>query len=146
MKTCLISRGAAKEWHLFEDSCLASQCALLPHDYAQASLHTRAREFGLSSVEAQNMSAPIGSMVATVPEVLTDISDGIEEKVPKGFPESDPVHRFWRGVRDLRDVHVVSEEAIGNIVPENWPDEAFPAGCARRLMAFGRGIAASTRA
>ena len=31
-------------------------------------------------------------------------------------------------VRDFRDVHGVSEEAIANIVPESWRDRAFRAG------------------
>ena len=40
----------------------------------------------------------------------------------------DLVRRFWRSVRDLRDVHGVSEEAIANIVPESWRDRAFRPG------------------
>ncbi|CAN0328772.1 unnamed protein product, partial [Scytosiphon promiscuus] len=41
---------------------------------AQASLSTGAGGFGLSSAESRRMSASIGSLVATVPEVLADLS------------------------------------------------------------------------
>ena len=43
---------------------------LLPHQRAQMSLFTGAGDFGLSSVEARRISASVGSMVATVPEVF----------------------------------------------------------------------------
>ena len=65
------------------------------------------------------MSASIGSMVATVPEVLADLSGAIGEKVRRGLLDSDLVRRMWKSVRDFRDVHGVSEEAMANIVPES---------------------------
>ena len=46
---------------------------LQPHQ-AQASLSTERGGLGLTSAEARRMSAPIGSLVATVPEVLADLS------------------------------------------------------------------------
>ena len=67
-------------------------------------------------------------MVATVPEVLADIWGSIGEKVRRGHPDSDLVRRVWRSVRDLRDVHGVSEEAMANIVPESWRYRAFRPG------------------
>ena len=67
-------------------------------------------------------------MVATVPEVLADIWGSIGEKVRRGLPDSDLVRRVWRSVRDLRDVHGVSEDGIANIVPKKWRDRAFQPG------------------
>ena len=84
--------------------------------------------FGLSSAEARRMSAPVGSLVATVPEVLADLSGAIGNKVRREPPDSDLVRRIWNSVRDLRDVHGVSEEAMANIMPESWRDRAFKAG------------------
>ena len=66
--------------------------------------------------------------MATVPEVLADLSGAIREKVRRELPDSDLVRRIWKSVRDLRDVHGVSEKAMANIVPESWWDRAFRAG------------------
>ena len=92
---------------------------LLPHKRVQASLSTGAGEFGLSSAEARRLSASVGSMVATVTEVLAKLSGIMGKKVRRGFPDSDLVRRIWSSVRDLRDVHGISEEAMENIVPES---------------------------
>ena len=78
-----------------------------------------ARGFGLSSAEARRISAFIGSIVATVLEVLADLSGITGEKVQRGLPDSDLVHRSWGKV---------SEEAMTNIVPESWRDRAFRPG------------------
>ena len=101
---------------------------LQPHQQAQASLSTGAGGFGLSSAEARRMSASVGSLVATVPEVLADLSGVIGNKVRRELPDSDLVRRIWNSIRDLRDVHGVSEEAMANIVPESWRDRAFREG------------------
>ena len=69
-----------------------------------------------------------GSMVATVPEALAVLSGTIGENVRRGLPDSDLVRRIWKSIRDLRDVHGVSEEAMETIVPESWRDKAFRAG------------------
>ena len=74
------------------------------------------------------MSAPVGSLVATVSEALDDLSGSIGNKVRRALPGSDLVRRIWKSVRDLRDVHGVSEEAMANIVPESWREKAFRAG------------------
>ena len=100
----------------------------LPHQSTHARLSTGAKGFGLSSAEAQRMPATVGSMVATAPEDLTDILGIIGEKVRRGLPDSDLVRRIWSSVRDLRDVHGVSEEAMSNIVKERWRDRAFRRG------------------
>ena len=63
-----------------------------------------------------------------VPEVLADLSGAIGEKVRREPSDSYLVRRIWESVRDLRDVHGVSEEAMANIVPESWRDRAFRAG------------------
>ena len=65
------------------------------------------------------MSASVGSIVATVPEGLADLTGILGEKVRRGFPDSDLVHRIWRSVRDLRDVQGVSEEAMANVLTES---------------------------
>ena len=67
-------------------------------------------------------------MVATVPEVLADLSGATGEKVRMGLPDSDLVRRTWNSVRDLRDVHGASEEAMADIAPESWRDKVFRAG------------------
>ena len=82
----------------------------------------------MSSAEARKMSASVGGMVATVPEVLADLSGIIQEEVRRGLPDSDLARRMWRSVRDLRDMPGVSEEATANIVPESWRDRAFRPG------------------
>ena len=120
--------GTAEESPFFEDGCPTSQLMFLPHQRAQVTLSTGAGGFGLSSAEARRMLAPIGSMVATVPEVLADLSGIIGEKVRRGLADSDLVRRIWRSVRDLRDVHRGSEEAMANIVPESWCGRAFRPG------------------
>ena len=38
------------------------------------------------------------------------------------------VRRIWNSVRDQRNGHGGSEEAMANIVPESWRDRAFRAG------------------
>ena len=111
--------GAAEESLFFADGCPTNMLTLQPHQQAQASLSTGAGGFRLSSAEARRMSAPVGSLVATLPEVLADLSGAIGNKVRRELPDSDLVWRIWNSVRDLRDVHGVSEEAISNIVPES---------------------------
>ena len=86
--------GTAEESSFFEGGCPTSQLTLLPHQQAQSSLSTGAGGFGLSSAEARRMSASVGSMVATVPEVLADLSGTIGEKVRRGLPDSDLVRLF----------------------------------------------------
>ena len=120
--------GAAEELSFFADECPTNMLTLQPHQQAQASLSTGAGGFGLASIEARRMSASVGSFVATVPEVLADLSGAIGNKVRRELPDSDLVRRIWNSVRDLRDVHGVSEEVMANIVPESWRDRAFRAG------------------
>ena len=74
------------------------------------------------------MSASVGSLVATVPEVLAELSGAIGNKVRRELPDSDLVRRIWNSVRDLRDVHGVLEEAMANMVPKSWRGRAFRAG------------------
>ena len=69
------------------------------------------------------MSASVGRVVATVPEVLGDLSGAIGYTVRKELPYSDLVRRIWHSLRDLRDVHGVSEET-------STPGQARP----RRLI------------
>ena len=59
---------------------------------------------------------------------IRDSSGAIGEKVRREPSDSYLVRRIWESVRDLRDVHGVSEEAMANIVPESWRDRAFRAG------------------
>ena len=74
------------------------------------------------------MSASVGSVVATVPGILADLLGIKGEKARRGLPYSDLVRNIWRSVGDLRDVYVVSEKAMVNIVPESWRDRAFRPG------------------
>ena len=120
--------GAAEESSFFADGCPTNMPTLQPHQQAQASLSTGAGGFGLSSAEARRMSASVGSLVATIPEVLADLSGAIRDNVRRALPASDVVRRIWNSIRDLRDVHGVSEEAMANVVPESWRDRAFRAG------------------
>ena len=120
--------GAAEESSFFADGCPTNMLTLQPYQLAQASLSTGAGGFGLSSAEAQRMSVSVGSLVATVPEVLADLSSHTGDKVRRELPDSGLVRRIWNSVRDLRDVHGVSEEARANIVPESWRDRAFRSG------------------
>ena len=39
-----------------------------------------------------------------------------------GLSDSDLVRSIWRSVRDLHDVHGVSEDVMANIVPKSWRD------------------------
>ena len=129
--------GAAGESSFFADGCPTNMLTLQPYQQAQASLSTGAGEFGLSSAEARRTSASVGSVVATVPEALVDLSGTIGDKVRRELPDSDLVRRIWNSVRDLRDVHGVSEEAMANVVPESWRDRAFRAG----QVASGQSVA-----
>ena len=86
--------GKAEESLFFEDGCPTSQLMLLPHQRAQASLSTRAGGFGLSSAEERRMSGSVGSIVATVPKVLADLSGIVGEKIRRGLPNSYLVRRI----------------------------------------------------
>ena len=83
---------------------------------------TGAGGFGLASAEARRMSASVGVMVATVPQ---DLADRSRRESPEGLPDSDVVRGISKSVRDLRDVHGVSEEAMAYIVPGGWRDKPF---------------------
>ena len=96
--------GTAEESSFFEDGCPTGLLTLRPHQHAIASLPSGARRTGLPSAEARRTSASVGNMV-TVPEVLADLSGVIGQKVRRGVHYSDLVHRIWRSVRDLRDMH-----------------------------------------
>ena len=114
--------GTAKESPFFEDERPTSELMLLPHQRAKGSLSPGAGGFGLSSAERRRMSASVGSMVAAVPEVLADLSGILGENVRMGLSDSDLVRSIWRSVRDLHDVHGVSEDVMANIVPKSWRD------------------------
>ena len=60
-----------------------------------------------------------------MPEVLADLSGPLGEKVRRELPNSDLVRRIWNSVRDLRDIHGVSEEAMANVVPESCRNRAL---------------------
>ena len=64
----------------------------------------------------------------TEPDVLADMSGAIRNKVRRELPDSVLVRRIWSNVRDLRDVHGFSEEAMANVMRESWRDRAFRAG------------------
>ena len=117
--------GTADESSFFEDRCPAKRLTVQLHQKPQASLSTGAGGVGLSSAESRRMSAPIGNLVATVLEILADLSGLLREKVWRELPNSDLVCRICSSVRDLRDIHGVSEEAMANVAPESWRNRAF---------------------
>ena len=95
LKSLLYIPGTAEESSFFEDGCPTSRLTLQPHQqHVQVSLFTGAGGFGPSSAEARRMSASVGSMVATVPEVLPDLSGVIGEKGRRGLPDSDLSVRY----------------------------------------------------
>ena len=96
---------------------MAERLTLLPHQRAQASLSTGAGGFGLSSAEARRMSASVGSLAATLPAVLVDLSGSLREKVRRNLPGSKLATGYWKGVPGLRDDGGVTEEDIGEVVP-----------------------------
>ena len=53
-----------------------------------------------------------------MPEGLADLSGPLGENVRRELPNSDLVRRIWSSVRDLRDIHGASAEAMTNVVPE----------------------------
>ena len=114
--------GAAEESSFFADGCPTNMLTLQPHQQARASLSAGAGGFGLSSADARRMPVSVGSLVATVPEVLADLSGAIGNNVRRELPDSYLVRRIWNSVRDLRYVHGVSEEATATIAPESWRD------------------------
>ena len=116
--------GTADESSFFEDGCPANRLTLRPHQKAKANLSTGARGVGLSSAESRRMSASIGSLVAAVPGALADLSGPLGERPEGELPNSDLVRRIWSSVRDLRDVHGVSEEGMANVVPGSWRNRA----------------------
>ena len=81
--------------------------------------------FGISSAEARRMSASVGSLVATLPAVLADLSGSLGENVRRNLPGSELVTSIWEGVRGLRDDGGVTEEEMGEVVPRGWRDRAF---------------------
>ena len=107
--------GAAEESSFFGDGCPANMLTLQPYQQAQASLFMGPGGLGLSSAEARRMSASVGSLVMTMPEVLADLSGAIGDKVRRELPDSDLVRGTWNNVRDLRNVHGVSEKAMANV-------------------------------
>ena len=119
--------SSTDESSFFEDGFPVNRLTLQPHQKSQASLSTGAGGVGLSSAESRRMSAPIGNLVATVLEILADLSGLLREKVWRELPNSDLVCRICSSVRDLRDIHGVSEEAMANVAPESWRNRAFRA-------------------
>ena len=79
----------------------------------------------MSSAEARRMSASAGSLVVTLPAVLADLSDSLGEKGRRSLPGSELVTSIWEGVRGLRDDGGVTEEEVGELVPQGWMDKAF---------------------
>ena len=73
------------------------------------------------------MSASVGSLVATVAELLADLTGAIGDKVRRELPNFELVRGIWNSVRDLRGVHGFSEETMASVVPESWRDRAFRA-------------------
>ena len=130
--------GAEEESSFFADGCPTNMLTLQPPQQAQESLSTGAGGFGLSSAEDRRMSASVESLVATVPEVLADLSGARGNTERRELPDSDLMRRIWNSVRDLRDVHGVSEKAMANIVPESWRNRAFRA---REQGASGQSVA-----
>ena len=66
------------------------------------------------------MSATVASLVATVLDVLADMSAGyVGTKSGGGCPIQTLFGAFWNNAKGLRDVHGVTEEAVANIVPES---------------------------
>ena len=92
---------------------MAERLTLLPHQRAQASLSTGAEGFGMSSAEGRRMPVSIGSLVATLPAVLADLSGSLGEKVGRNLPGSELVTSIWGGVRGLRDDGGVTEGGAG---------------------------------
>ena len=91
----------------------------LPHERVQPALSTRA------GVEARRVPASSGSLVATLPAVLADLSGSLGGKVRRNLPESELANGIWEGVRGLRDYGEVTEENMGQVVPRAWIDKAF---------------------
>ena len=58
----------------------------------------------------------------------SSLSGALWDNVWRELSDSDLVRRIWNSVRDLRDVHGISEEAMADIVSEVWWDRAFRAG------------------
>ena len=56
----------------------------------------------MSSAEARRMPASVGSLVATLPAVLADLSGSLGGKVRRYLPESELVTSIGEGVRGLR--------------------------------------------
>ena len=104
---------------------MAKRLTLLPHQRAQASLITGAEGFGMSSAEAKMMSTSVGSLVATLPAVLADLSGSLGEKIRRSLPGPELVTSIWEGVRGLRVDGGVTEEDMGEVVPRGWRDRAF---------------------
>ena len=104
---------------------MVERFTLLSHQRAQARLSTGAGGFGISSAEARRMSALVGRLATTLPEVLATLPGSLGEKVPRNLPESKLVTSIWKGVKGLRDGGWVTEEDMGEVVPRGWRDRAF---------------------
>ena len=79
----------------------------------------------MSSAEARRMSASVGSLVATLPAVLADLSGSLGEKIRRSLPGPELVTSIWEGVRGLRVDGGVTEEDMCEVVPRGWRDRAF---------------------
>ena len=60
-----------------------------------------------------------------MPEVLADLSGPLGGRIRRELPSTDLVRRIWSSVRDLRDIHGVSEGAMKNAVPEVWRNRSL---------------------
>ena len=117
--------GTAEESSFFKVGCMAERLTLVPHPRAQASLSTGAGGFGMSPADAKMMSASVGSLVATLPAVMADLSGSLGEKIRRNLPGPELVTNIWAGVRGLRVAGGVTEEDMGEEVPRGWRDRAF---------------------
>ena len=80
-----ISRGQ-RESSFSADGCPTNMVTLQAYQQAQVILSTGAGGFWLSSAEARRMSASVGSLVATAPEVIADLCGAIGDKVGGSCP------------------------------------------------------------
>ena len=102
---------------IFREGCPGRRLTLKRYQQAQTRLATGAGGSRLPSTEARIMSASIGSRVGILPEVRTDLTGPLRDKVRRGFPESSNIAQLGVSLRELRDIWGVMKETTAGIVP-----------------------------
>ena len=105
------------EESFFAANCPADKLKLLPHQRVQAGLSTAAGGLGLASTARRRVSAALGSVCETLPEVIVSLTGSVGNYVRGNLPNAPLVRSLGRGLRDVLATTSVTAEALSAVLP-----------------------------